>query len=116
MDEMKSWFFGFEYLDYFWAILLSFIMERICCLQEQFTRDYIVLPDPPTNDDDSYHSINLEEFSDRDGSLKLSFLRLCRMSQVTILLTLVYFFNICFWFVMTKKASPTYRFKISISM
>ncbi|XP_063394406.1 uncharacterized protein LOC134679431 [Cydia fagiglandana] len=116
MEEVKSWFFGFEYLDYFWAILLSFIMERICCLQEQFTRDYTVLPDPPANDDESYHSINLEEFSDRDGSLKLSFLRLCRLSQLTILLTIVYFFNICFWYALTKKALPNYRFKISISL
>lgn len=38
----------FEF-EYFWAILLLFVMERICCLQEQFDKDYMLLPDPPTS-------------------------------------------------------------------
>lgn len=35
----------FEF-EYFWAILLLFIMERICCLQEQFDKDITLLPEP----------------------------------------------------------------------
>lgn len=40
MREMVSEF------EYFWAIVLLFIMERICCLQEQFDKDLLILPDP----------------------------------------------------------------------
>lgn len=39
MMEMVSEF------EYFWAIVLLFIMERICCLQEQFDKDLLTLPD-----------------------------------------------------------------------
>ncbi|KAL0849972.1 hypothetical protein ABMA28_011891 [Loxostege sticticalis] len=90
-------------------------MERICCLQEQFDRDFTKLPDPER----SSESLNsdLEEFSNRDGGLKMSFLRLCRLMHVTMLLSLVYFCNICLWFIMTKKNSPRtlrYTFKVSI--
>lgn len=53
----------FEF-EYFWAILLLFIMERICCLQEQFDKDFTILPDPRR----STESINsdLEDFSNRE--------------------------------------------------
>ncbi|CAB3231286.1 unnamed protein product [Arctia plantaginis] len=90
-------------------------MERICCLQEQFDKDFSNLPDPQS----SHESIDstIEGFSNRDFSLKLSFLRLCRIMHVTMLLTLVYFGNVCLWFIMSKKMSPKslrYRFKVSI--
>lgn len=54
---------GFEY---FWAMLLLLVMERICCLQEQFDKDYIVLPEVPTSDNASDDSINLEVFPDTE--------------------------------------------------
>lgn len=58
---MKEMFFEFEY---FWAILLLFIMERICSLQEQFDKDLALLPDAQTStqsfDDD------MEDFSSRE--------------------------------------------------
>ncbi|CAH0406084.1 unnamed protein product [Chilo suppressalis] len=82
---------------------------------EQFDRDYTKLPDPER----SRESINsdIEDFSSRDVGLKLSFLRLCHLMHVTMLLSLVYFCNICLWFVMTKNSSPRtlrYTFKIAI--
>lgn len=53
----------FEF-EYFWAILLLFIMERICCLQEQFDKDFSLLPDPQQSNA-SLHS-NIEDFSNRE--------------------------------------------------
>lgn len=58
---MKEMVFEFEY---FWAILLLFIMERICCLQELFDKDFANLPDPERSSDSL--SINMEDFSYRE--------------------------------------------------
>lgn len=58
---MNDMVFEFEY---FWAILLLFIMERICCLQEQFDKDFSNLPDPQS----SHESIDstIEGFANRE--------------------------------------------------
>lgn len=53
----------FEF-EYFWAILLLFIMERICCLQEQFDKDFSILPDPQRSNE-SLNS-NMEDFANRE--------------------------------------------------
>ena len=53
----------FEF-EYFWAILLLFIMERICCLQEQFDKDFSILPDPQRSDESL--SSNMEDFANRE--------------------------------------------------
>lgn len=54
---------AFEF-EYFWAILLLFIMERICCLQEQFDKDFACLP----NSQSSSESLDadLEDDSNRE--------------------------------------------------
>ncbi|CAG4922177.1 unnamed protein product [Colias eurytheme] len=89
-------------------------MERICCLQEQFDKDFSLLPDAQRSLDSLVS--NIEDFANRDSGLKLSFLRLYRLMHITMLLTLVYFCNVCLWFIMIKKV-PTrtlkYRFKLS---
>jgi hypothetical protein len=54
---------AFEF-EYFWAILLLFIMERICCLQEQYDRDFTKLPDPERSQESL--DTDLEEFSSRE--------------------------------------------------
>lgn len=53
----------FEF-EYFWAILLLFIMERICCLQEQFDKDLIDLPDPRRSNE-SFET-NIDELANRE--------------------------------------------------
>lgn len=53
----------FEF-EYFWAILLLFIMERICCLQEQFDKDISGLPDSQHSNESFTRDI--EEFSYRE--------------------------------------------------
>lgn len=53
----------FEF-EYFWAILLLFIMERICCLQEQFDKDFSILPDTQRSND-SLQS-HIEDFFNRE--------------------------------------------------
>lgn len=53
----------FEF-EYFWAILLLFIMERICCLQEQFDKDFSILPDAQRSND-SLQS-NIDDFFNRE--------------------------------------------------
>lgn len=53
----------FEF-EYFWAILLLFIMERICCLQEQFDKDFTLLPDAQRSNE-SLNS-NIDEFANRE--------------------------------------------------
>ncbi|CAK1600036.1 unnamed protein product [Parnassius mnemosyne] len=90
-------------------------MERICCLQEQFDKDFSLLPDPPSSSMSLISDI--DDYANRDCSLKLSFLRLYRMMHVTMLLTAVFFCNICLWFLITKKVSPRilqYRFRLSL--
>lgn len=58
---MNEMLFEFEY---FWAILLLFIMERICCLQEQFDKDLIDLPDPHRSNE-SFET-NIDELANRE--------------------------------------------------
>lgn len=53
----------FEF-EYFWAILLLFIMERICCLQEQFDKDFSILPDPQRSNISIDSSVN--SYDDRE--------------------------------------------------
>lgn len=53
----------FEF-EYFWAILLLFIMERICCLQEQFDKDFTILPDPQRSDESL--TTDMEDFANRE--------------------------------------------------
>lgn len=50
--------------EYFWAILLLFIMERICCLQEQFDKDFALLPDPQSINESIDNDI--EDFANRE--------------------------------------------------
>lgn len=58
---MKEMVFEFEY---FWAILLLFVMERICCLQEQFDSDFVKLPDPLSSNESL--AIDIDEFTNRE--------------------------------------------------
>lgn len=51
-------------LEYFWAILLLFVMERICCLQEQFDKDFVTLPDPQYSTE-SFNE-DIDEFSNKE--------------------------------------------------
>lgn len=53
----------FEF-EYFWAILLLFIMERICCLQEQFDKDYCILPENQRSNESI--DIDMEDFANRE--------------------------------------------------
>lgn len=58
---MKEMVFEFEY---FWAILLLFIMERICCLQEQFDKDFSTLPDPERSSESL--TVDMDDFANRE--------------------------------------------------
>lgn len=58
---MRGMLFEFEY---FWAILLLFIMERICCLQQQFDQDLNKLPDSQQSTE-SFNS-NFEEITNQE--------------------------------------------------
>lgn len=53
----------FEF-EYFWAILLLFIMERICSLQEQFDKDISILPDPEHSNESL--NVDIEGFANRE--------------------------------------------------
>ncbi|CAG9576030.1 unnamed protein product [Danaus chrysippus] len=89
-------------------------MERICCLQEQFDKDFSILPDPQRSNISIVSSVN--SYDDRDFGLKLSFLRLYRLMHITMLLSLIYFCNICLWFIMFRKVPSRrilYKFKMS---
>ncbi|KAJ8734921.1 hypothetical protein PYW08_014171 [Mythimna loreyi] len=83
---------------------------------EQFDKDFCILPDSQRSDQSI--DINMEDFANRDFGLKISFLRLCRLMHVTMLLTLVYFCNISLWFIMIKKPSSKsslrHRFKVTM--
>lgn len=50
----------FEF-EYFWAILLLFVMERICCLQDQFDKDFSLLPDPQRSNQSL--EVEMEDFA-----------------------------------------------------
>ncbi|CAH0722792.1 unnamed protein product, partial [Brenthis ino] len=87
--------------------------ERICCLQEQFDKDFSILPERQSSNE-SLDS-NIENYANRDFSLKQSFLRLYRLMHVTILFTFIYFCNICLWFLMAKKSpSKTLKYRIKV--
>lgn len=58
----------FEF-EYFWAILLLFVMERICCLQEQFDKDFCNLPDPERSIESL--SIDMEDFANKEYAFML---------------------------------------------
>lgn len=101
--------------EYFWAILLLFILDRICCLHEQFDEEILTLPDPQR----STESLNtdIEDFYNKDPGLKLTFLRLSHLTHITMLLILTYFFNISLWYLMRRKALPRMvQYKLSLTL
>lgn len=53
----------FEF-EYFWVILLVFILERICCLHEQIDKDFCILPDPRVSNESL--SSNNDDFVNRE--------------------------------------------------
>lgn len=105
---LVNWIIKYCVLLLFWAY--TFFAYEQCWCSKGWRNNQVTSSVPSIQSTDC----NLFSFS---HSLKLSFVRLCRISHITMLLSLVYFCNICLWFVMTKKASlRTFRYRFRVML